>query len=72
MFNNHSESISEIINVNNVIQYKYDIGKHKRELRNIYLKFSPIFFMIMFDNIKPSFINIYSYYFRFAYYKCCF
>ena len=39
MFNYPSENIGEIININNVIQYKYDISKHWRELMNIFSKY---------------------------------
>ena len=41
MFNYPSENIQfgEIINMNNVIQYKYDISKHWRELMNIFSKY---------------------------------
>ena len=56
IFNYHGENI--MIYVNNVIQYKNDTSKNQRELRNIFLKHQPMFFMIMFGNINSLFINI--------------
>ena len=61
MFNYHSENISEIINVNNVTQCKYDVSKTLTRIMEYFHKIETnIFFMIMFDNIESSFINIYS------------
>ena len=61
MFNNHRENISEIMNVNNVMQYKYDIRKTFSRIMEYFLAIlTNIFFIIMSDNIILSFINIFS------------
>ena len=39
MFNYPSENIGEMININNVIQYKYDISKHWQEFMNIFSEY---------------------------------
>ena len=61
MFNNHRVNKSEIMNLNNVIQYTYDINKILTRIKEYFLKnINEYFFKIMFDNITPHFINIYS------------
>ena len=37
MFNNHRENISKIMNVNNVMQYKYDISKTFTRIKEYFL-----------------------------------
>ena len=44
MVNYHSENISEMINLNNVIQYKYDINKTLTGIKNVFSKFNQHFF----------------------------
>ena len=39
MFNYPSENIGEMIDIDNVIQYKDDMSKHWRELMNIFSKY---------------------------------
>ena len=36
MFNNHRENISEIMDINNVIQYKYDISKISTRIKVLF------------------------------------
>ena len=61
MFNNHRENISEIMNVNNVMQQKYDISKTFTRIKEYFLTIlTNIFFIIMSDNIMLYFINIFS------------
>ena len=38
MFNNRRENSSEIINMNNVIQYKYDISKILTRIKEYFLE----------------------------------
>ena len=38
MFNYHSENISDIMNVNNVIQYKYTFSKTLTRIKEYFLK----------------------------------
>ena len=38
MFNYHSESISEVINVNHIIQYNYDISKTLTRIKEYFFK----------------------------------
>ena len=37
MFYNHRENISEIMNIDNVIQYKYDISKTLTRIKEYFL-----------------------------------
>ena len=39
MFNYRSKNIGEMINIDNVIQYKYDMSKHWQEYMNIFSKY---------------------------------
>ena len=39
MFNYPIEDIGEVLDLNYVIQYKYDISKHWQELMNIFSKY---------------------------------
>ena len=57
MFNDFGEIIGEIINVNNVIQNKYDISKALTKTKEYFLKIlTNIFVIIMFT---PAIIYAY-------------
>ena len=57
----HEQDISEILNVNNVLQYRYDISKTLRIIKYIFSwDINHYLLITMFDNGKSSVINIYS------------
>ena len=51
MFNNSTENISKIMNVNHVIQNKYNISKTLTRIKDLKKNINQYVFLIIFDNI---------------------